>query len=272
MFDPIFVCGCPRSGNSLVGELLGTSSDIVYAGELGVFYFALQVAPQAYLRTPTPFKDAYHAAIVTHAMSFAEQIKHQNNAGVLCESTPWNVRIMDKLRVLYPNAVFVFMLRHFTGVIQSLRRSWADGYPWAGPTDSARAELWCEMNDYILEFQGDGVIAISYDALCEEPANCLTKVRKQLMRYGILADFDLSVLGVSHASTAERPTIFDATSAGKENTLRAIRSFDPDDWCDSCVGDLSGRLLRTHALLCERFPDDYKIPRGYEMRHKYSIS
>lgn len=70
MIDMIFVCGCPRSGNTLMGELIGTLGNVTYCGELGVSYFSTQVSKEAFRRTPSSYAEAYRANLMINALDF----------------------------------------------------------------------------------------------------------------------------------------------------------------------------------------------------------
>lgn len=260
MIDTIFVCGCPRSGNTLIGNLLGTLPNVIYTGELASAYFSIQVAHEAFSRIQTPFKDSYRASLIKHAMDFAERIrKSHGENNILCESTPWNVRILKKLRLVYPNALFVFMLRHYSGVIQSLRRSWLQNYPWAGPSDLERAYLWRDSNNHILNFSDDQSIYIGYDGFCASPVSALTSLREQLNKFGVQGDFDVEVLTHSYANAQSRTTIADTNSSGKM-ALNRISSFDKADWNIRTTSSLHDIVAKTHEGLSNRFRDIYTNP------------
>ncbi|MDU8502181.1 sulfotransferase [Pseudomonas syringae] len=245
----IFVCGCPRSGNTLIGNLLGTAPSVAYCGELGVPYFALHAAPQVFKKIPTVFKEAYLARLVSMSLSFVQEVMNeQAEESMLCDSTPWNYEIVEKLNVAFPGSLFVFVVRHFSGVIFSMRRSFESGYQWAGPTDDDRAHLWCNANERILSANVENRIILSYDSLVRQPENVVSLLAEQLQLHGIKPDFDISVLGTSFATTSPRPVInFSAQEVEPERVTEREASIVLSREVYDRLRDVDERL----AFLCE---------------------
>jgi hypothetical protein len=262
MIDMVFVCGCPRSGNTLMGELLGTLDNVNYCGELGVSYFSTQVSKEAFRRTPSTYTEAYRANLMANALDFLDEIRSSNaEKPVICDSTPWNARILTQLQVLHPNALFIYMFRHYSGVIQSLRRSWSLGYEWAGPKDENRAQLWSDLNNRILECQHRASIGVNYDELCAHPVETLNHLNNKLNDYGLSGTFEKSVLSKSHTNNFARPTL--ATfSAYAELVINPLPSAFDAPWTDSDAVPLGSSLNSTYAKLLSKFnpPDQQSAP------------
>jgi len=154
--------------------------------------------------------------------------QHQNKSGFV-ESTPWNMRVLRDIIKEFPAAIFVVCIRHYAGVILSMRSSWERGYKWAGPTDTDRAKIWAEMNGYINELPMEQTIFFSYDAMCEDPAPTVAELEKQLVAHGVAGLFDRSVFAVSHASSSARPKVALKQADGKSE-MHPISSFDKAAW------------------------------------------
>ncbi|QXG35051.1 sulfotransferase [Pseudomonas viridiflava] len=253
MIDMIFVCGCPRSGNTLMGELIGTLGNVTYCGELGVSYFSTQVSKEAFRRTPSSYAEAYRANLMINALDFLNEIRSSNCAKpIICDSTPWNARILTELQTLNPNALFIYMFRHYSGVIQSLRRSWDSGYEWAGPNDEDRAQLWHNLNSRILKCRHPFSIGVNYDELCKKPEETLNHLNNSLNSYGLLGHFDKSVLSKSHASDSVRPTLANFNHRS-ELVIAPIQSDCAKILNDSIAPSLTSTLDNTYKSLLKKF-------------------
>lgn len=253
MIDMIFVCGCPRSGNTLMGELLGTLDKVNYCGELGISYFSTQVSKEAFRRTPTPYTEAYRANLMGNALDFLDEIRSSSSEkSIICDSTPWNARILTQLQTLHPNALFIYMFRHYSGVIHSLRRSWSLGYEWAGPKDEDRAQLWNDLNNRILECSYHSSIGVNYDELCTHPVETLNSLNKKLNNYGISGSFEKSVLSKSHANSSVRPTLA-TLNAQAELVINPLPSEPFEPWTDSDAKPLASVLNKTYTKLLGKF-------------------
>jgi hypothetical protein len=262
MIDTIFVCGCPRSGNTVIGNLLGTLPKVVYCGELATSYFSIQTSHEAFARIPSRWKNEYRASLINHALDFEDGIRRSiREKNILCDSTPWNARILNKLRATHPNALFLFVIRHFSGVIQSLRISWEKGYGWAGPSDVERAILWRDMNNYILDFDDACTLYVSYDRLCDSPRETISNLLEKLHGFNIEGAFDLTVLGDSFTNDLARPTLMKKSNV--EVTLEKISTFDPSDWDNQASLAIRNIVESTHLRLSESHPRIYHVPSNY---------
>jgi hypothetical protein len=140
----IFVVGPPRSGTTVLGNLLGTHPDIAYFGEFFAFFFSSITAVSVLKRVPSPVRDRYLKELEGHAGDFAQRVHTESGRPYFCDSTPWNSLIALKLSTQFPEAVFVVTIRHHVAVIQSLVRSFNNGYRMTANTNVARATLWAQ--------------------------------------------------------------------------------------------------------------------------------
>ena len=237
---PIFVVGCPRSGTTLVGSLLGTSSSVLYAGELAVLYFADWVAPREFARTPSAFREAYLRRLRNQSHAFFEEVGQRSNVAFLCDSTPWNFRILQSLDAAFPNAMFVVTVRSASGVVQSMRRSYQLGYRWAGPEDSDRLATWCEAYEAILGLAPTRVVPFSYDHLCIEPRQTVERFLHCIRESGGPTDIDLEPLMITHANPESRPTTLKRNSSGGLSWT-PIAAYSDEGWRVEAEGPLGRR-------------------------------
>jgi|GEM_PF-3562435 len=249
---PLFVLGSPRSGTTLLGELLGSHPDVANLEEISALYFAEHSARTAFRRVPTPVRDEYLASLVEHAVRFVDRVSARTGQRYFCDATPWNLRIVDFLADRYPEAVFILNVRNYPGVVQSLRRSYADGWLWAGPTDRERALLWSDLYERSALLPAERVIPFSYDALCHAPARAVEYLRSALAAKGVPAgELDLRVLARSHATVEPRPTL---ATGGPASRLRSIEPYSRESWTGEDEGRVGTLTARVAAMLNQRYP------------------
>jgi Sulfotransferase family len=257
----LFVLGSPRSGTTAVGSYLASGARVLDLGEYGGFHLAHNIAPTTLGAMPGSYREQYLGDLVDHARSFAEGLALSEARGWFCDTTPWNLLVADRIAAELPDALFVLMLRHYSGTVQSLRRSFESGFAWAGQTWADSARIWADFYASVDRVPADRTIAVSYDALTDDPEHVLALLRAWLDEHGYpVDDLDLSQLAVSHAppSSGPRPTI--ATRGEDEVRLSPIGSFDPDRWTGDIHQMVWPVVEGVHRDLASRFPTAYVWP------------
>jgi hypothetical protein len=254
----LFVVGVPRSGTTLIGSYLGSSARALHLAEYGGFYVTHSIVPSVIGRLPGYHHDEYLAEIQEHALAFAERIAAADGKAWYLDSTPWNLEIAAVLASAVPDALFVLMLRHYSGAILSLRQ-----LPWAGGSWEEVARLWVAMNSGISALPEDRTIAVGYEALAEEPERTLPALLAAVESHGFdTADLDARTLTLSHAAVIGRPRPTIGALEGDAVRLQPIRSLDAERWS----GDIHQRVWPlvkdTHRELLRRFPGVYRCPPG----------
>ncbi len=252
---PIFVMGSPRSGTTLVGAFVGSANGVSNFGELGIFYFSIFISRREYRRVETPLKERYFESLEKHAAVFASEEAIKVGSKFFCDTLPWNLRIGADLAKKFPEAIFILVLRHYSGVIQSLQRSHADGWAWAGPTDEDRAEIWTSLYSHAQELPSSRTVPISYDALCENPAPTIGIFKSRLEVLGVpMGSSTYGAFVQSHATTARRPTLGSVSTEGFIS-LSPIRSFDQTTWRSITNGAIVSKINKVESILRGRFPE-----------------
>ena len=153
------------------------------------------------------------------------------------------------------------MLRHYSGTIQSLRRSYDSGFAWAGATWADSAAVWAASYRCAGQLPAHQTLAVSYEALTADPATTLELVGEWLEEQGYPAtDLDLGQLAVSHAppATGPRPTI--GVRVDGDVQLQAISSFEPEHWSGDIHRMVWPVVEDVHRDLAARFPRAYLSP------------
>lgn len=257
----LFVLGSPRSGTTMLGNYLASDPRVLNLGEYGGFHLAFNLAPGALGAMPGPYMPSYLTGLAEHARWFAEGLAATHQKTWYCDTTPWNVLAADRIATALPDALFVLMLRHYSGTIQSLRRSYESGFGWAGATWADSAEVWATFYRAVGSLPPDRTLAVSYDALVADPSTILDLTCTWLEDQGYPADeFDVDQLAVSHAppKAGPRPTIGRRSDGG--TTLQSIRSYDPERWSGDIHRMVWPVVEGVHRDLVARFPTAYVLP------------
>jgi hypothetical protein len=257
----LFVLGAPRSGTTLVGNFLGSAVETLNLAEYGGFHLAYNIARSGLGAMPGPYREAYLADLRTHAAWFAEGLAEAQGKEWYCDSTPWNLAAMHAIAADLPDALFVVMLRHYAGCIQSLRRSAASGFGWAGRDWAESAEVWAHSYRSAIDLPADRTLVVSYDALAAYPESTIDLLCSAIngLGYGT-TDLDLGELVVSHAppSSGSRPTI--GVRENESVRLQPIPSFATEHWSGDIHRMVWPVVKDVHKSLLERYPSVYFSP------------
>jgi hypothetical protein len=194
-------------------------------------------------------------------LAFAEDVTHRTGKSIWCDQTPWNLIIAARIANIYPSAVFVLMLRHYSGTILSLRRSYESGYRWAGATPEESAKLWARFYENVPKLPAERLIPVSYDLLCAKPEFVLGQLREALREHLQIdtGSLSLDVFLKSQASTTTRNTLAIADPNGAVQ-LRSISSVDRRQWTEEIEKICSPHVAVIDQALRLRFKGVYVAP------------
>jgi tetratricopeptide (TPR) repeat protein len=161
---PIFILGMPRSGSSLIEQVLSQSQDIYAAGELPVLHEC--------------FKNIKNEA----SLDFDELIKVRNRYQNFISLLPKKKFIIDKLplnflwigfiKILFPNAIFIHSIRNKVDICMSLYRTFfADGvleFSYNQNNITKFYSCYLDMMNF-WSSQNINFINIDYDQIIEDP-------------------------------------------------------------------------------------------------------
>ena len=262
---PIFVVGSPRSGTTLMGRYVGSSPRVCDLGEYLGFYLAHHVAEREFRDMPSPFAEPYLAGLHEFTAHFAADLSTRDGCDFYCDDTPWNLLVADALVRRLPGAVFVLMLRHYSGAVQSLQRSYAAGYRWAGSTPEESAALWARFYSCTAVLPQRRTIPVSYDRLVRKPEPTLRRLHERLREVGLDERYlDLGVFTVSHATKpqdAVRP--LSSVDAAGNVVLGRLPSFRADEWPEALDRRVRAIVHPVERQLIESFGRSYRAPAGF---------
>lgn len=111
---PIFVLGMPRSGSTLVEQILGTHSDVIAAGEVGYLKQSVQkylIGDRGTFGAAMPY---WTRTVLRNAARqyLALLRQHANGARRVVDKMPGNFAFVGLIAQLFPNAAIIHTVRH----------------------------------------------------------------------------------------------------------------------------------------------------------------
>lgn len=181
---PIFILGMPRSGSTLLEQILAAHSAIETAGE--VDYLAQTIVKKMEKQTQKPYPECLRLVAPERLGKFTQdylsQIRKKTpEAQYIIDKLPANFQSIGLIQQLMPQAVIVHLIRDPLPVGFSVFKNYfAENEPY-----------FCDLEEfgrYYLAYQdlmtfwknnnGQNIIEIGYEALVENPQTEITKILK----------------------------------------------------------------------------------------------
>lgn len=164
--EPVFVCSSVRSGSTLLRVILNSHSQIHAPHE--THFRRLEVMP-----TTEPVRQAMAALdLNTRDLEHLlwDRLLHRellrSGKKLIVEKTPSNVFIVDRLKIAWPAARFIFLLRH----PYSVALSWHEGKPETRPMSRAIPYTLNFMQHVEQARERFGGLTVRYEDLTANPA------------------------------------------------------------------------------------------------------
>lgn len=264
----------------MIGSYIGTARSVLDTGEYRAIYLthgALPAQLQGGLTGLVPetwehHRDRYIREAQEHSIDFVQRAAAEQGCAWFCDSFPRNVFIAPLLRELFPDALFVLTLRHYTGVVQSLLRlgtinllpGGETGVDWFNPTAAAAGAHWSRHYQAAMELPWDRTIPFGYDRFCVDPQTGLAELKGALVAAGFpVHELDDRSFAESHGARFGEPQ---ATVGRLERgglRLQPRPSYDAAAWTEAIEADVRPAVAAADSLLAGVFPAHYSAPAGY---------
>ena len=183
---PIFILGMPRSGTTLVEQIVGGHSEIFPGGELGIMPSMWQRLVTWEKRLGSPFQqipDCVLELTQEQSVKFADRVEaeyrelmnDEGDAHYITDKLPHNFKNIGLIKLLYPKAKIIYCRRSAGGI--ALSNYFTDYKARYGGMGFAYDKEWigseignCQriMNHWMYVF-GDDIHVIDYEPLVENP-------------------------------------------------------------------------------------------------------
>lgn len=125
---PVFILSAARSGSTLLRAILGSHSRLYAPPELPLMHLEaraetrwIQTSLKALYLTKEELDHMLWDRVLADALA-------RSGKPVIVVKTPSNVLLWQRIAVCWPDARFIFLLRHPAAVVASLRASWDPGW------------------------------------------------------------------------------------------------------------------------------------------------
>lgn len=133
---PVFIVGMPRSGTSLVEQILASHSDVHGAGELNLFNKLTRMLPSM-LQTTAPYPACVEQLRETHLDTLAQDyvtfLRHEDaHAARITDKMPHNFMHLGLISMIFPNARIIHCVRDARDTCLSIYfQQFSGGHPYA---------------------------------------------------------------------------------------------------------------------------------------------
>lgn len=253
----VFIVGCARSGTTWLQIILGGHPDVATVRETHLFdRYVGSLYTQWNAEQSSNSKDGLRALLQSSDLDQAcrqfadvvfDKIRARNpRARILLEKTASHLRHWRMIRRLYPDALFLHIVRDPRAVVSSLlavgRESWGEG----GPRDVQEAALFWRSNVRVgrdeLSSLGTDCLEIRYEDLSADPDSVLARV------YGWLG---VPVVPYDHerysiASIRDRQTTGEPSAPNWDDRQNFFRRGEVEGW----RRDFTSEQIELIELVC----------------------
>jgi len=179
---PIFILGLPRSGSTLLEQMMANHLEIETAGEVN--YLSSEVVTQLQKMTGKPYpldidKLSSKQYQQLGKIYLSELKKHHPNSEYIIDKLPSNFQSLGLIKRILPDAVVIHITRQPEAVAISIFANYfAENEPYFCDLNEF-AEYYVsykKLMDFWKEEQQDNFLEISYETLVLSPKKAITKL------------------------------------------------------------------------------------------------
>ncbi|WP_239804454.1 sulfotransferase [Croceicoccus hydrothermalis] len=177
--DPVFVTGMPRSGSTLVEQILAAHSAVAGGGELGLLRLLEQrIGGKSHGAFARWERDGGRADdLVAHYDHLLNE--SVTGQGRVIDKTLSTSRHLGLVAALFPGAPVVWVRRDPLDNAWSAYRTWfVEGVAWSWNQDDIAAHMACEdaLYDHWQAVLGERMLSMRYEALVDDPGTQIGRI------------------------------------------------------------------------------------------------
>ncbi|MEC8207186.1 MAG: sulfotransferase, partial [Pseudomonadota bacterium] len=177
---PIFIIGMPRSGSTLVEQMLASHNDFASLGEDASI--SNQVVAYLEQQTQLPYPDCLaelNQGLINNARNiYIERIKQAPVVRpFMINKLPANYQSLGLIYLLFPNAKFINMQREYNAIAWSVFSNYfAENEPYfcSLPEFKQYFDLYQQLMEHWQSVMPEAVFGLSYEALISDSEQTLT--------------------------------------------------------------------------------------------------
>jgi tetratricopeptide (TPR) repeat protein len=180
---PIFIVGMPRSGSTLVEQILSAHSKISSAGETSAFSEAVEKmieAPDTTIFCDTIQKSSAHLFQDIGELYLKQlEINNANQGSFFTDKMLLNFKLLPLIKLCFPSSKIIHCTRNFKDVCTSILKTNFDGYlPWAYNEKSLVA-FYKKYQKTMMEYNNilsNEIYEVSYEQLVNDHEHEINKL------------------------------------------------------------------------------------------------
>lgn len=231
---PIFVLGLPRSGTTLVEQILVSHSDVSDGAEVDLFRHAAMTVPSY---SPAVVREAFSGPDAAHmasriARSYLHMLDERfGKDGKVIDKTLNQTRFLGLIHQVLPKAKMIWLRRQPGGVVWSCYRTrFAKGADWTRSLTDMGRHFRAEdrLHAHWSAVLGDSLLTVPYEQLVDDPD---TWMRRILEHVGLdwqdqVKDFHATDRAVTTASFAQvRKPMYTSSKEGWRRYEQHLKPF-----------------------------------------------
>lgn len=187
--DPIFIVGLPRSGTTLLEQILSAHSDVIAAGELPDFPVALYAAAGINPRRADALTllaaSSERLDEADPGRRYLHGVHRRFGSGLrIIDKLPSNFLYLGPLALALPGARVILMERHpMDSCLAMFRTMFRHGYPWSYNLEKI-GRYYCAYHrltrHWLDVLPSERIIRVSYESLVDRPQPVVADILKQL--------------------------------------------------------------------------------------------
>lgn len=182
--DLIFIVGMPRSGTTLIHQIISSHSKVFGAGELSILldFFSDKIFDSKFLKNFFDNDKSNQSFRNNIAQELLNLFKENDKNKIILDKAPLNFFWIGFIKILFPNAKIIHANRNLQDIALSIYRNTFDGFslPWSYNQEHLIKfiDMYQDLMKYWNDKLQDQIYLCSYENLVDNPNDEIRKLIK----------------------------------------------------------------------------------------------